>query len=238
MCMPVSESVCISLREILDTASHLPLYIFLALPPSRISMLESAQRQQPARHEYKGRQTSRRRGKKKRKEKVNGVWDRPRAHKLFKDRQAVSTLPATKLHFHAGQKKTLRKWKRIHRKRKGRKKREVHLGICLDDILLPVEAWRVAILSPHGELKILPIFLSACFCCRMKNSKKIFSWIYYPMWNLCYNKFKKRGKKLTMRDKMSGRGREWIDCHQLINPNVSDKEEGPRSSILWLAQGN
>lgn len=31
---------------------------------------------------------------------MNGVWDRPRARKLFKDRQAVSALPATKLLFH------------------------------------------------------------------------------------------------------------------------------------------
>lgn len=35
----------------------------------------------------------------------NGILDRPRASKLFKDRLAVSTLPATKLHFHTGKKK-------------------------------------------------------------------------------------------------------------------------------------
>lgn len=34
----------------------------------------------------------------------NGILDRPRASKLFKDRLAVSTLPATKLHFHTGKK--------------------------------------------------------------------------------------------------------------------------------------
>lgn len=237
MCMPVSESVCVSLREILDTASYLPLYIFLALPPSRISMLESAQRQQPARHEYKGRQTSRRRGGKKKKRKSQRRLGQAQGTQAVQ-RQAGSEHSAShKAAFSCRTKKTLRKWKRIHRKRKAGGG-EVHLGICLDAILLPVEAWRVAILPPHGELKILPIFLSACFCCRMKNSKKILSWIYYPMWNLCYSKFKKRGKKLTMRDKMSGREREWIDRHQLINPNVSDKEEGPRSSTLWLAQGN
>lgn len=74
-------------------------FIFLlALLPPTISVLESAVRQQPAHHEYKKRQTSRLRKKKR----VNTVWDRPRAHKLFKDRQAVSTLSATKMHFHAG----------------------------------------------------------------------------------------------------------------------------------------
>ena len=47
--------------------------------------------------------------------KVNGSWDMPRAHKLFKDRQAVSALPATLLCFLAGlnNKKNETKKKRI-----------------------------------------------------------------------------------------------------------------------------
>lgn len=58
-------------------------------------------RQQPAHRKYKKRQTSKNEEKKKGGKRVNTVWDRPRARKLFKERQAASTLPATKMHFHA-----------------------------------------------------------------------------------------------------------------------------------------
>lgn len=152
MCMPVSESVCISLREILDTASHLPLYIFLALPPSRISMLESAQRQQPARHEYKGRQTSRRRGKKKKKRKSQRRLGQAQGTQAVQ-RQAGSEHSAShKAAFSCRTKKTLRKWKRIHRKRKGGDERYIWGFVwttfcCLWrhdgwPYCLPMENWR------------------------------------------------------------------------------------------------
>lgn len=75
------------------TASYLPLCTFLAFFTPGISVLESAQRQQPAHHKCKERQAK--------KKKKDSVWDRPRARKLFKDRLAPA---AAKLHFHAGKK--------------------------------------------------------------------------------------------------------------------------------------
>lgn len=85
-----------SICEIVDTASYLPLYSVLALFPPRISVLESAQRQQPAHHEYKERQTSQRRlGQAQGTQAVQ--------------RQAGSERSATKLHFHAGQVKRIRR---------------------------------------------------------------------------------------------------------------------------------
>ena len=59
-------------------------------------------------------------GRKKKKRKMNGVWDRPRARKLFKDRQTVSALPATKLHFHARGKYN-KKWEGFTKKKKKKK---------------------------------------------------------------------------------------------------------------------
>lgn len=50
------------------------------------------------------------------------VWDRPRAHKLFKDRRNSSTLPVTKLCFYLGwEKKTKTKCRKGSQERKSRK---------------------------------------------------------------------------------------------------------------------